>query len=302
MEAVVTSIERDDIKISDFGTAKISHATHTQIDGFLGSPAYMSPEQIREELVDHRTDLYSLGVVMYQMLTGKLPFQGSNKFSMIYQITQFEPAPPSSHRPEVPEALDRIVRRAMQKEARGRYQSADELIRNADLALYAAKADGRGVHRFYREEMLAGARAWIAAHPMDTQRMTTAARLLMQAGETDAAFAVHAVAVGTMLAIQTSRASSFIASHGTGGHVNQTGIQDGGRVHVGQLRQALPLVSVRNLEVAYGVITALHYSAALQTPANKKFAAAYEAKYKQIPSYYSEGTYVAGVALKDVRG
>src|SRR5918995_1857178 len=60
-------------------------------------------------------------------ITGKLPFQGSNKFSMIYQITQFEPAPPSSHRPEVTEALDRIVRRAMQKEARGRYQSADEL-------------------------------------------------------------------------------------------------------------------------------------------------------------------------------
>src|SRR6185503_16779265 len=92
-------------------------AETTQITG-VGSPAYMSPEQIREELVDHRTDIYSLGVVMYQMLTGKLPFQGTNKFSMIYQITQFEPAPPSSHRHEVPEALDRIVRRAMHKDSR----------------------------------------------------------------------------------------------------------------------------------------------------------------------------------------
>src|SRR6185436_7303086 len=99
------------------------------------SPAYMSPEQIREELVDHRTDLYSLGVVMYQMLAGKLPFQGSNKFSMIYQITQFEPAPPSSHRPEIPEALDRIVRRAMQKNLELRYRSADEFAEELIEAL-----------------------------------------------------------------------------------------------------------------------------------------------------------------------
>jgi tRNA A-37 threonylcarbamoyl transferase component Bud32 len=114
-----------DMRVGDFGLALNIGAETTQITG-VGSPAYMSPEQIREELVDHRTDLYSLGVVMYQMLTGKLPFQGSNKFSMIYQITQFEPAPPSSHRPEVPDTLDRIVRRAMQKDARDRYQSGDE--------------------------------------------------------------------------------------------------------------------------------------------------------------------------------
>jgi hypothetical protein len=63
---------------------------------------------------------------MYQMLAGKLPFQGSNKFSMIYQITQFDPPPPSSHRPEVPEALDRIVRRAMRKVAKSRYAGGDE--------------------------------------------------------------------------------------------------------------------------------------------------------------------------------
>jgi tRNA A-37 threonylcarbamoyl transferase component Bud32 len=114
-----------DVRISDFGLALNVGSETTQITG-VGSPAYMSPEQIREELVDHRTDLYSLGVVMYQMLTGKLPFQGSNKFSIIYQITQHEPAPPSSHRRGVPEALDRIVRRAMQKDVTARYHSGDE--------------------------------------------------------------------------------------------------------------------------------------------------------------------------------
>jgi tRNA A-37 threonylcarbamoyl transferase component Bud32 len=131
-----------DVRVGDFGLALNVAAETTQITG-VGSPAYMSPEQIREELVDHRTDLYSLGVVMYQMLSGRLPFQGSNKFSMIYQITQFDPPPPSSHRPEVPESLDRIVRRAMQKEAKARYHSGDEF---ADALVEALRA-GLGASR-----------------------------------------------------------------------------------------------------------------------------------------------------------
>ena len=131
-----------DVRIGDFGLALNVGSESTQITG-VGSPAYMSPEQIREELVDHRTDLYSLGVVMYQMLAGKLPFQGSNKFSMIYQITQADPPPPSSHRREIPESLDRIVRRAMQKDARARYHSGDELAE----ALVDALRSGLGAPR-----------------------------------------------------------------------------------------------------------------------------------------------------------
>ena len=131
-----------DVRVGDFGLALNLGAETTQITG-VGSPAYMSPEQIREELVDHRTDIYSLGVVMYQMLTGKLPFQGTNKFSMIYQITQFEPAAPSSHRHEVPETLDRIVRRAMHKDSRDRYQTADEF---ADELVEALRS-GLGAQR-----------------------------------------------------------------------------------------------------------------------------------------------------------
>ena len=131
-----------DVRLGDFGLALNVGAETTQITG-VGSPAYMSPEQIREELVDHRTDIYSLGVVMYQMLSGQLPFQGSNKFSMIYQITQFDPAPPSSHRPEVPESLDRIVRRAMHKDFRGRYQTADELANELVEALRSGLGERR---------------------------------------------------------------------------------------------------------------------------------------------------------------
>ncbi|HZM33222.1 MAG TPA: serine/threonine-protein kinase [Burkholderiales bacterium] len=132
----------NDVKIGDFGLALNIGAETTQITG-VGSPAYMSPEQIREELVDHRTDLYSLGVVMYQMLCGQLPFKGTNKFSMIYQITQHDPAPPSAVRASIPTSLDRIVRRAMQKEAGKRYHSGDEFAQELVEALRAGLGEAQ---------------------------------------------------------------------------------------------------------------------------------------------------------------
>jgi serine/threonine protein kinase len=114
-----------DIKISDFGSALITTSMVTQVSG-IGSPAYMSPQQIKEHPLTLQTDIYSLGVVMYQLLTGQLPFQASNNFSMMYQITNVESQPPASLRPEVPPAVDAIVRRAMQKELEQRYQDWDE--------------------------------------------------------------------------------------------------------------------------------------------------------------------------------
>jgi eukaryotic-like serine/threonine-protein kinase len=113
-----------DIKISDFGSALITTSMATQVSG-IGSPAYMSPQQIKEHPLTLQTDIYSLGVVMYQLLTGQLPFQASNNFSMMYQITNVEPQPPSSLRPEIPPAADRIVRKAMQKELEQRYRDWD---------------------------------------------------------------------------------------------------------------------------------------------------------------------------------
>jgi len=130
--------------VSDFGAAfqQRQGLETSQMTG-VGSPAYMSPEQIREELVDHRTDLYSLGVVMYQMLSGTLPYRGGNKFSIIFQITQYEPPPPSSHRRGVTESLDRVVRRAMQKDPAQRYQSGDELAEDLIEVLRAGTGEQR---------------------------------------------------------------------------------------------------------------------------------------------------------------
>jgi len=121
-----------EIKISDFGAAQIASADRTQVSG-VGSPAYMSPQQLRELPLDHQTDIYSLGVVMYQLLTGQLPFQATTSYNIIYQIIHSEPVPPSVLRPDVPKALDEIVARAMHKETRQRYPTWKEF--SHDLAL-----------------------------------------------------------------------------------------------------------------------------------------------------------------------
>jgi serine/threonine protein kinase len=120
-----------EIRISDFGTALIASGDSTQVSA-IGSPAYMSPQQVKEHPLDHRTDIYSMGVVLYHLLAGRLPFQATNNFSLIYQITGVEPPPPSAHRPEIPQAVDDIVRRAMAKDLERRYATWEEF--SADLA------------------------------------------------------------------------------------------------------------------------------------------------------------------------
>ncbi|HYA20087.1 MAG TPA: serine/threonine-protein kinase [Burkholderiales bacterium] len=114
-----------DIKISDFGAALTEQTDTTQIIG-VGSPAYMSPQQVKEQPLTHQTDIYSLGVVMYQLLTGRLPFTGNNNYSIIYQIINVDPPPPSLYRPEIPPQLDVIVKTALRKDLETRYQSWEE--------------------------------------------------------------------------------------------------------------------------------------------------------------------------------
>lgn len=117
------------IKISDFGAATVQTLQVTQVNG-VGSPAYMSPEQVRELPLTHQTDIYSLGVTMYKLLTGKLPFDASNRYSMIYQTINVEPVQPSMLRREIPPEFDAIVLRAMEKDQTKRYQTWDEFARD----------------------------------------------------------------------------------------------------------------------------------------------------------------------------
>ncbi|MDR0776658.1 MAG: protein kinase [Azonexus sp.] len=116
----------NDIKIGDFGAAITGQNQLSQV-GAIGSPAYMSPEQVLERPLDHRTDIYSLGVVLFQLLTGHLPFEAENQANLVYRIVHDEAPLPSSLRPDLPPAFDRIVARAMAKEREQRYQSWQEL-------------------------------------------------------------------------------------------------------------------------------------------------------------------------------
>ena len=125
------------IKISDFGSAALQNDQSTQVSG-VGSPAYMSPEQVKEHKLTHQTDIYSLGVVMYKLLTGKLPFDASNNSSMIYHIINIDPPPPSAFRPQIGPEMDAIVRRAMEKDTAKRYQTWDEFAN--DLVGYSSHA------------------------------------------------------------------------------------------------------------------------------------------------------------------
>ena len=124
--------DRDDIKISDFGTAQISQATHTQIDGFVGSPAYMAPEQINEEPPSAQTDIYSLGVTMYELLAGRLPFQAANSVAMINKILNDTATPLKTIRPDIPDELVAIVEKAMARDPAKRYPAWYAMAR--DLA------------------------------------------------------------------------------------------------------------------------------------------------------------------------
>ncbi len=120
-----------DIKISDMGAALLLDIEQTQVSN-IGSPGYMSPEQLRGEVLTHQTDIYSLGVVMYRLLTGHSPFKAENLAALCQQILHTAPATLRSLRPDVPVQLEHVVLKAMHKDLKERYQNWKDF--GSDLA------------------------------------------------------------------------------------------------------------------------------------------------------------------------
>ncbi len=119
------------IKITDFGIARMpSSAVHTQTGMVLGSPKYMSPEQVLGKEIDRRSDIFSLGVMLYEMLTGTSPFVGENVNAIMYQTLNLVPPAPSTLNPEVPDMLNFIVAKALAKGVEDRYQNALDLAKD----------------------------------------------------------------------------------------------------------------------------------------------------------------------------
>ena len=119
--------ENNDVKITDFGSAAMMKAEATMIDG-IGTPAYMSPEQHLNKPLNHQTDIYALGIVLFMLLTGRAPFKADNIASLAYQVLNINPPLPSEFRRDVPLELDMIVIRALQRETDKRYQTWEQVI------------------------------------------------------------------------------------------------------------------------------------------------------------------------------
>src|SRR5688572_9894866 len=126
-----------DIKISDFGAAAMLTTTRTVVDG-IGTPAYMSPEQHLNHKLTQQTDIYALGVVMFQLLTGRLPFQADNIAALSYQVLNVERPLVSEYRRDIPGEIDVIVRRAIERDPAIRYPTWQSF--SDDLAAIAGKA------------------------------------------------------------------------------------------------------------------------------------------------------------------
>ncbi len=134
---IMYEMDSDTVKVTDFGIARITDSSKTKTGLVLGTPSFMSPEQIAGKKVDGRSDLYSLGVMLYQMLTGVLPFRGDSMAELMYKIAN-EPAPDLRvARPDLPERLAQVVANALSKKPETRYQDGDTFARDLRAVIAA---------------------------------------------------------------------------------------------------------------------------------------------------------------------
>ncbi len=153
--------EKDQAMIMDFGLARVTGTTLVTKEGMtMGTIAYMSPEQARGEKVDHRTDIWSFGVVLYEMFSGQLPFKGERDQAVIYSILNEQPKPITDLRSEIPMSIEQVVAKALEKNQDERYQNIDELL--DDLRSISEGIEPEGIRaRLWKAKLLKRKRAII---------------------------------------------------------------------------------------------------------------------------------------------
>jgi serine/threonine-protein kinase len=140
---IMYELESDTVKVTDFGIARITDSSKTKTGMVLGTPSFMSPEQLAGKRVDGRSDLYSLGVMLYQMLTGVLPFRGESMAELMYKIANTEAADIRIVRSDLPQSLANVVALALNKQPETRYQTGEQFA--ADLRLVGKEVSGQPV-------------------------------------------------------------------------------------------------------------------------------------------------------------
>jgi serine/threonine-protein kinase len=120
-------LDADELKITDFGIARLTDTSRTKTGIVLGTPSFMSPEQLEGGALDGRTDLFALGVSLYHLLAGQLPFRAGSMTQLMHKIASEPHVPLRSIRPELPECVENIVTRALEKNPEDRYQTGAEL-------------------------------------------------------------------------------------------------------------------------------------------------------------------------------
>lgn len=221
-----------DVRIVDFGIALVSDSEISRLEGVAGSPAYMSPEQVQGHPLDARSDLYSLGAVMYEMLCGQRPFRAGALGKLLRQVVQSEPEPLREVRPDLPEELEAIVLRALEKDPERRFRNGAELAAELtrvhqklrslqpeidDDERFAVLRRLRFFHDFshaeIREVMRAG--VWMECQPGES---------VLHPGDTDDRF--YVVVSGR---VRVARGESVVGRVETGGCFGEAAYSEGAR-------------------------------------------------------------------------
>ena len=183
---IMYELESDTVKVTDFGIARITDSSKTKTGMVLGTPSFMSPEQLAGKKVDGRSDLYSLGVMMFQMIAGVLPFRGDSMAELMYKIANEEAPDIRMMRPDLPEELANLVALSVSKRPETRYQDGDQFAADIRAVLMTIPGGAEFAH-----SGVAGLRANSAAAPLTSAVRTVAP----SANEKTMAFASGATAV-----------------------------------------------------------------------------------------------------------
>ena len=241
------------VKLIDFGVAKNDISTRLTLTGMIvGTPAYMAPEQANGDALTHQSDIFPLGILLYEVLTGVKPFYGENNTEILAKIVQNKYTPPEQINPEIPRALRRIIKKALHKERSRRYQSVGEMIHDLESFLpwqirsrkkevlsrfmqKTRKAKVNSTHESIRVQQLIGLKRW----PWRTARYITMAAALFLAGLMFLQFKEHQIGYAQINLPEKGYSISI--------DENKSFISKSAMVNVGPLMSGLHRIEVKDL-------------------------------------------------------